>query len=223
MRGRSSVPRLSICALIRRSPRDLQTHKKPALQPCFGQRRLIRLEIDHIRDGPGACEALGRLTQVGLSRKLVSDIDVSTIALRQIMRHSDTAASSTKSTGTRIGYTRVSTVAQTLDQQNGVVPLDASIARHRRPSLAKLKAVARPIPAVAPVIIATCLVMVILSGCRSTDPETDIHSRPSVNPLRTYYDTSALRGNLQINHRHATQRPRMNITISNIPGPSSPK
>ena len=34
------------------------------------------------------------------------------------MRHRDTTLGSTKSTGTRIGYTRVSTVAQTLDQQN---------------------------------------------------------------------------------------------------------
>ena len=34
------------------------------------------------------------------------------------MRHSDATSSITKTTGTRVGYTRVSTVAQTLDQQN---------------------------------------------------------------------------------------------------------
>ena len=34
------------------------------------------------------------------------------------MRHSDSGSGATQSTGTRIGYTRVSTVAQTLDQQN---------------------------------------------------------------------------------------------------------
>ena len=40
------------------------------------------------------------------------------MVLGPIVRHSDTASGSTKSAGTRIGYTRVSTVAQTLDQQN---------------------------------------------------------------------------------------------------------
>ena len=53
-----------------------------------------------------------------MSRKLVSEIIVSIMVLGPIMRHSDTASGPTKSTGTRIGYTRVSTVAQTLDQQN---------------------------------------------------------------------------------------------------------
>src|SRR6478672_292907 len=39
-------------------------------------------------------------------------------SLWAFMRHSDASSFNTKSTGTRIGYTRVSTVAQTLDQQN---------------------------------------------------------------------------------------------------------
>ena len=63
------------------------------------------------------------------------------------MRHSDSASGSTKSTGTRIGYTRVSTVAQTLDQQNealasaGVTKVFSDVmsgARDDRPGLAAL-------------------------------------------------------------------------------------
>ena len=69
------------------------------------------------------------------------------MALRPIMRHSDSASGSTKSTGTRIGYTRVSTVAQTLDQQNealgaaGVTKVFSDVmsgARDDRPGLAAL-------------------------------------------------------------------------------------
>ena len=53
-----------------------------------------------------------------MSRKLVSEIIVSIVALWAFMRHNDATSSATKDTGTRVGYTRVSTVAQTLDQQN---------------------------------------------------------------------------------------------------------
>ena len=69
------------------------------------------------------------------------------MALRPFMRHSDTASGATKSTGTRIGYTRVSTVAQTLDQQNealgaaGVTKVFSDVmsgARDDRPGLAAL-------------------------------------------------------------------------------------
>lgn len=68
------------------------------------------------------------------------------------MRHSDTTAKSAKNTGTRIGYTRVSTVAQTLDQQNGALAAAGvtkvfsdvmSGARDDRPGLADLLAYVR--------------------------------------------------------------------------------
>jgi DNA invertase Pin-like site-specific DNA recombinase len=68
------------------------------------------------------------------------------------MRHSDATAGSTKSTGTRIGYTRVSTVNQTLDQQNealaaaGVTKVFSDVmsgARDDRPGLAELLAYVR--------------------------------------------------------------------------------
>jgi len=67
--------------------------------------------------------------------------------LGPIVRHSDTTSSSAKSRGTRIGYTRVSTVAQTLDQQNealasaGVTKVFSDVmsgARDDRPGLAAL-------------------------------------------------------------------------------------
>ena len=79
---------------------------------------------------------------------MVSEIDVSIVAFTQIMRHSG----STKSTGTRIGYTRVSTVAQTLDQQNealasaGVTKVFSDVmsgARDDRPGLAAIMAYVR--------------------------------------------------------------------------------
>ena len=63
------------------------------------------------------------------------------------MRHRDAASGATKSTGTRIGYTCVSTVAQTLDQQNealasaGVTKVFSDVmsgARDDRPGLAAL-------------------------------------------------------------------------------------
>ena len=69
------------------------------------------------------------------------------MVLGPIVRHNDTASGSTKSTGTRIGYTRVSTVAQTLDQQNealgaaGVTKVFSDVmsgARDDRPGLAAL-------------------------------------------------------------------------------------
>jgi DNA invertase Pin-like site-specific DNA recombinase len=65
------------------------------------------------------------------------------------MRHSDLG---TESTGTRVGYTRVSTVAQTLDQQNsaldaaGVTKVFSDVmsgARDDRPGLAQLLAYVR--------------------------------------------------------------------------------
>ena len=68
------------------------------------------------------------------------------MVLGPIVRHSDTASGSTKSTGTRIGYTRVSTVAQTIDQQNEALGAAGSKvfsdvmsgARDDRPGLAAL-------------------------------------------------------------------------------------
>lgn len=63
------------------------------------------------------------------------------------MRHSDATSSITKTTGTRVGYTRVSTVAQTLDQQNealaaaGVTKVFSDVmsgTRDDRPGLASL-------------------------------------------------------------------------------------
>lgn len=50
-----------------------------------------------------------------MSRKLVSEVSVAIVVLTPFMsqRHETSVA-----TGNRIGYTRVSTVAQTLDQQN---------------------------------------------------------------------------------------------------------
>jgi DNA invertase Pin-like site-specific DNA recombinase len=68
------------------------------------------------------------------------------------MRQSDTIAKSAKNTGTRIGYTRVSTVNQTLDQQNealaatGVTKVFSDVmsgARDDRPGLAELLAYVR--------------------------------------------------------------------------------
>ena len=68
-------------------------------------------------------------------------------SLWAFMRHSDASSFNTKSTGTRIGYTRVSTVAQTLDQQNealasaGVTKVFSDVmsgARDDRPGLAAL-------------------------------------------------------------------------------------
>src|SRR6478609_6907808 len=68
------------------------------------------------------------------------------------MRHTDKGSGSTTSTGTRIGYTRVSTVAQTLDQQNealgaaGVAKVFSDVmsgARDDRPGLADLLAYVR--------------------------------------------------------------------------------
>src|SRR6516164_3838944 len=68
------------------------------------------------------------------------------------MRHTGDTTAPAKNTGTRVGYTRVSTVAQTLDQQN--TALDASGvtktfsdtmsgARDDRPGLAQLLAYVR--------------------------------------------------------------------------------
>lgn len=82
-----------------------------------------------------------------MSRKLVSEIDVSIVALGPFMTQSDFAATATKQTGTRIGYTRVSTVTQTLDQQNealaaaGVNKVFSDVmsgARDDRPGLTEL-------------------------------------------------------------------------------------
>ena len=53
-----------------------------------------------------------------MSRKSVSEICASLVALGPFMRHSDLT---TESTGSRIGYTRISTVSQTLDQQNSAL------------------------------------------------------------------------------------------------------
>jgi len=68
------------------------------------------------------------------------------------MRHNDSTSSARKGTGTRVGYTRVSTVAQTLDQQNealaaaGVSKVFSDVmsgARDDRPGLAALMAYVR--------------------------------------------------------------------------------
>lgn len=68
------------------------------------------------------------------------------------MTRSDLAPATTKHTGTRIGYTRVSTVTQTLDQQNGALASAGvakvfsdvmSGARDDRPGLAELLAYVR--------------------------------------------------------------------------------
>jgi DNA invertase Pin-like site-specific DNA recombinase len=59
-----------------------------------------------------------------VSQKSASEINVSIVVLKAFVRHTaDTTAPATN-TGTRVGYTRVSTVAQTLDQQNAA--LDAA-------------------------------------------------------------------------------------------------
>lgn len=80
-----------------------------------------------------------------MSQMLVSEIDVSILALRPFMSHRENG--SPKPTGTRIGYTRVSTVSQTLDQQNealaaaGVTKVFSDVmsgARDDRPGLAAL-------------------------------------------------------------------------------------
>jgi hypothetical protein len=60
----------------------------------------------------------GPIPQAGVSRKFVSEICVSLVALRPFMRRSDFV---TENTATGIGYTRVSTVSQTLDQQNAAL------------------------------------------------------------------------------------------------------
>jgi DNA invertase Pin-like site-specific DNA recombinase len=68
------------------------------------------------------------------------------------MRHTGRATAPAKNTGTRVGYTRVSTVAQTLDQQNsaldaaGVTKVFSDVvsgARDDRPGLAQLLAYVR--------------------------------------------------------------------------------
>jgi len=68
------------------------------------------------------------------------------------MRHTGDTTAPAKNTGTRVGYTRVSTVAQTLDQQNtaldaaGVTKVLSDVmsgAREDRPGLAQLLAYVR--------------------------------------------------------------------------------
>jgi DNA invertase Pin-like site-specific DNA recombinase len=68
------------------------------------------------------------------------------------MRHTGDTTAPAKNTGTRVGYTRVSTVAQTLDQQNaaldavGVTKVFSDVmsgARDDRPGLAQLLAYVR--------------------------------------------------------------------------------
>ena len=82
---------------------------------------------------------------MAVSRKLVSEISVSKLALTAVMSQSE--AATTILAGTRVGYTRVSTVAQTLDQQNdalvtaGVTKVFSDVmsgARDDRPGLAAL-------------------------------------------------------------------------------------
>jgi DNA invertase Pin-like site-specific DNA recombinase len=93
-----------------------------------------------------------RTRQVGVSRKLVSEITVLIVALGRFMRHSDATPRSVKNTGTRIGYTRVSTVTQTLEQQEAALEAAGvsktfsdtmSGARDDRPGLADLLAYVR--------------------------------------------------------------------------------
>ena len=59
-----------------------------------------------------------------MSHKSASEINVSIVVLKAFMRHKADTTAPAKNTGSRVGYTRVSTVAQTLDQQNSA--LDAA-------------------------------------------------------------------------------------------------
>ena len=83
-----------------------------------------------------------------MSRKFVSEICVSLVALGPFVGRDLVV----ESTGTRIGYTRVSTVSQTLDQQNNALTAAGvskvfsdtmSGARDDRPGLAELMAYVR--------------------------------------------------------------------------------
>src|SRR3974390_1951797 len=58
------------------------------------------------------------MLQVTVSRKLVSEIGVSNTVLNLFMKQS---SSGSVNQGQRVGYVRVSTVAQTLDQQNAAL------------------------------------------------------------------------------------------------------
>ena len=92
----------------------------------------------------------GQKRDVAVSQKLVSEIVVSQRVLFHFMSHTDTEHREHR--GTRIGYTRVSTVAQTLDQQNEALTAANVIktfsdtmsgARDDRPGLAELMAYVR--------------------------------------------------------------------------------
>lgn len=87
-----------------------------------------------------------------MSQKSASQINVLKPGLAVIMRRKGGMPAPALSTGTRVGYTRVSTVAQTLDQQNealtaaGVTKVFSDVmsgARDDRPGLAALIAYVR--------------------------------------------------------------------------------
>jgi len=109
------------------------------------------LEIDHIRD----------ISRPDAGRRGIRGRDVSYVRRRNIclacsveliVRQGDSQGVTASSRGARVGYTRVSTVAQTLDQQNAALEASGvtktfldimSGARDDRPGLAELMAYVR--------------------------------------------------------------------------------
>jgi DNA invertase Pin-like site-specific DNA recombinase len=92
-----------------------------------------------------------RFGQVAVSQKSASEINVSIVVLRLFMRHID-EKDIRPNTGTRIGYVRVSTVTQTLKQQQDALGQAGvsktfsdtmSGARDDRPGLAEMLAYVR--------------------------------------------------------------------------------
>ena len=99
---------------------------------------------------PGGLPEPRAISQVDLSQKLVSEITFSNLRFQYLMSHGPDVHR--RVVGQRIGYTRVSTVAQTLDQQNDALAKAGvsktffdtmSGARDDRPGLAELMAYVR--------------------------------------------------------------------------------
>jgi predicted site-specific integrase-resolvase len=89
------------------------------------------------------------MSQVTVSQMLVSEIPVANTALTALMKQ---PSADSVSVGQRIGYTRVSSVPQTLDQQNAALETAGATktfsdtmsgARDDRPGLAELMAYVR--------------------------------------------------------------------------------